>query len=171
MSRRFVHRVLAQRTLMLRRPFSLHRQQTGSKGWIRVSYHGRDDGWVLTANKRGPTAVPVEDSDQAAEEFDAQESAFAAAAAAPPSAEIADRPLTGAKPPPASSSAPVVAEERPLSGGGKGAWVPPSEFPPGHEGEVDRPVSGAGETGGAKAVSGSALGEDGGEKGFVTALG
>ena len=129
---------------------------------------------MLTANKRGPTLVPVEDSDQATEEFDAQEAAFAEAAAAPPSAEIVERPLTGAKPPPASSSAPDVVEERPLSGGGggKGAWVPPSEFPPGHDSGVAEPAGdGAGETGGAEETSGGASREDGEGKGFMTALG
>ncbi|CAM9784463.1 unnamed protein product, partial [Laminaria digitata] len=84
-----------------------------SASWVRVSYHGREDGWVLTANKRGPTLVHVEDANLAAEEFDAQEAAFAAAAPAPPPADGADRPLTGAKPPPVSSGA-GVAEDRPL---------------------------------------------------------
>ena len=75
---------------------------------------------MLTANKRGPTLVPVADSDRAAEDFDAQEAAFAASAAAGPvSADGADRPLTGAKPPPAASDA-AVAQERPLSGVGGG---------------------------------------------------
>ena len=134
-----------------------------------MSYHGREDGWVLTANKRGPTLVPVEDAGSAAGDFDAQEAAFAAVDVAPPSLDSADRPLTGAKPPPVSSSDGVVAaeEDRPLSGagGGKGAWVPPSEFPPGHERGVDAPAVGAGAGGGE-------AGEDaGGEKGFMTALG
>ncbi|CAM9784253.1 unnamed protein product, partial [Laminaria digitata] len=101
-------------------------------------YRGREDGWLLTANKRGPTAAPTEGgATAAAKEFDTQEASYAATAAAtaaateaPVSADGANRPLTGAKPPQASSE--VVAEEdRPLSGGvgGKGAWVPPSEFP------------------------------------------
>ncbi|CAM9784392.1 unnamed protein product, partial [Laminaria digitata] len=30
--------------------------------WVRMCYRGREDGWVLTANKRGPTLVPVEDA-------------------------------------------------------------------------------------------------------------
>ncbi|CAM9773105.1 unnamed protein product, partial [Laminaria digitata] len=145
--------------------------ETSSTPWVRVSYHGREGGWVLTANKRGPTLVPADDANSAAEEFDAQEAAFAAAAAAPVSGDGADRPLTGAKPPPARPGA-VVAEDRPLSGGagGKGAWVPPSEFPPGHEsgGAVG---GGAGEAGGDGPASGGAAEEDGGEKGFMTALG
>ena len=126
-----------------------------SASWVRVSCHGREDGWVLTANKRGPTLVPAEDAVLAAEEFDAQEAAFAAAAAAPPSADGTDRPLTGAKPPPAPSDA-VVAEDRPLSGGsgggGKGAWVPPSEFPPGHEIEVAGSADGGGGGGGLSLI-------------------
>ena len=110
--------------------------------WARVSYRGREDGWVLTANKRGPTLVPCGDQAAAAGQFDAQEAAFAAAAAATGGAlleDAADRPLTGAKPPPpaaaaASGGAGGVGEDRPLNGGGgKGSWVPPSEFPPGHE--------------------------------------
>ena len=108
-----------------------------------MCYRGREDGWVLTENKRGPTLVPSEDQAAAAGDFEAQEAAFAAAAAAADGAlpeDAADRPLTGAKPPPAAAPAPEAAvdagEDRPLSGGGgdgKGSWVPPSEFPPGHE--------------------------------------
>lgn len=89
--------------------------------WVRVSYRGRDDGWVLTANKRGPILLPAEGGDAAASrEFDAQEAAFAAAAAAAAAAvpDDDDRPLTGAKADGGS--------------GGNGAWAPPSEFPPGH---------------------------------------
>ncbi|CAN0442198.1 unnamed protein product, partial [Ectocarpus fasciculatus] len=98
-------------------------------------YRGREDGWVLTANKRGPTLVPSEDQDSAAGEFDAQEAAFAANGGGALPEDPADRPLTGAKPPPAApTAAPGDSEDRPLTGGGKGAWVPPSEFPPGQEG-------------------------------------
>ncbi|CAM9939967.1 unnamed protein product [Scytosiphon promiscuus] len=114
-----------------------------SKLWARVSYRGREDGWVLTANKRGQTFTPSEDQASAVAEFDAQEAAFAAAAAATDGAlpeDPADRPLTGAKPPPAAAAAAAASEDRPLTGGGKGAWVPPSEFPPGH----DEGVGGAG---------------------------
>ncbi|CAN0520040.1 unnamed protein product, partial [Ectocarpus sp. 12 AP-2014] len=68
--------------------------------WVRVSYRGRDDGWVLTANKRGPILLPAESGDAAASrEFDAQEAAFAAEAAAAATAAAVpdddDRPLTG----------------------------------------------------------------------------
>ena len=109
---------------------------------MRVSYRGREDGWVLTANKRGPTLVPSEDQAAAVGEFDAQEAAFAAEASSNADGALpedaADRPLTGAKPRPAPAAsvldaAGAAGEDRPLGGGGKGAWVPPSEFPPGHE--------------------------------------
>lgn len=126
--------------------------------WVRVSYRGREDGWVLTANKRGPILLPAEGGPAAAAKaFDVQEAAFAAAAAAATSADDpaapqddGDRPLTGAKPkpkPPALDAGGVNNEELPLNvgGGGKGAWEPPSEFPPGHE-------SGAGAGAGAGAV-------------------
>ncbi|CAM9746584.1 unnamed protein product, partial [Ectocarpus sp. 13 AM-2016] len=36
--------------------------------WARVSYRGREDGWMLTANKRGPILVPSEDQASAARE-------------------------------------------------------------------------------------------------------
>eukprot|EP00903_Cladosiphon_okamuranus_P008211 g7904.t1 len=122
-----------------------------SELWVRVSYRGREDGWVLTSNKRGPTLVPSEDQAAAAGAFDAQEAAFAAAAESTGGAlleDAADRPLTGAKPPPPAAaptpegSAGDAGEDRPLSGGGggKGSWVPPSEFPPGHEEEVAAPA-------------------------------
>lgn len=72
---------------------------------MRVWYRGRDDGWVLTANKRGPILLPVDgDNASAASAFDAQEASYAAAAAAAtaaaaaPSGDDDDRPLTGAKP-------------------------------------------------------------------------
>ncbi|CAM9215131.1 unnamed protein product, partial [Ectocarpus sp. 8 AP-2014] len=108
-----------------------------SKLWVRVCYRGREDGWVLTANKRGPTLVPSEDQDSAAGEFDAQEAAFASSNGGAVPEDPADRPLTGAKPPPAAATvATGDSEDRPLTGGGKGAWVPPSEFPPGQEGPV-----------------------------------
>ncbi|CAM9327818.1 unnamed protein product, partial [Ectocarpus sp. 13 AM-2016] len=122
-----------------------------SKLWVRVCYRGRDDGWVLTANKRGPTLVPSEDQDSAVVEFDAQEAAFASSSGGTLPEDPSDRPLTGAKPkpPPAAPTAATGdSEDRPLTGGGKGAWVPPSEFPPGQE---DGPVSyggGGGSTGG-----------------------
>ncbi|CAM9795118.1 unnamed protein product, partial [Ectocarpus sp. 4 AP-2014] len=120
-----------------------------SKLWVRVCYRGREDGWVLTANKRGPTLVPSEDQDSAAGEFDAQEAAFASSSGGAVPEDPSDRPLTGAKPPPAAPTAATGdSEDRPLTGGGKGAWVPPSEFPPGQE---DGPVSyggGGGSTGG-----------------------
>ncbi|CAN0326445.1 unnamed protein product, partial [Ectocarpus fasciculatus] len=46
--------------------------------WVRVSYRGREDGWVLTANKRGPILLPAEGGPAAASrEFDAQEASFA----------------------------------------------------------------------------------------------
>ncbi|CAM9363606.1 unnamed protein product, partial [Sphacelaria rigidula] len=69
--------------------------------WVRVAYHGREDGWTLTANKRGPTMSPMEgDVAAAALAFTEQKANFAeaeaAAASAAPSGE--DRPLTGAKP-------------------------------------------------------------------------
>ena len=109
--------------------------------WVRVDYRGRQDGWILTANKRGRSLVPVDGDDlsDAARSFDAQEARYAAevAAAATPSADDDDdRPLTGAKP----AASAVEAEDRPLDtgGGGKGSWAPPSEFPPGHE---ESPVS------------------------------
>ncbi|CAN0204781.1 unnamed protein product, partial [Ectocarpus sp. 12 AP-2014] len=112
-----------------------------SKLWVRVCYRGREDGWVLTANKRGPTLVPSEDQASAAGEFDAQEAAFAASSGGALPEDPADRPLTGAKPPPAAATATGDSEDRPLTGGGKGAWVPPSEFPPGDE---DGPASSGG---------------------------
>ncbi|CAM9984199.1 unnamed protein product, partial [Sphacelaria rigidula] len=93
--------------------------------WVRVAYRGREDGWTLTANKRGPTMSPTEgDVAAAALAFNEQEANFAQAEAAAASVAPSgtDRPLTGAKP------AAGVGDERPL-GGGKGAWAPPSEFP------------------------------------------
>lgn len=84
--------------------------------------------------------APSEDPAAAAQVFHAQEAAFLKTRDAIPQdgGGDGDRPLTGAKPPSVASG--VVAEEdRPLTGGGggsgrgKGAWVPPSEFPPGHE--------------------------------------
>ncbi|CAB1120609.1 unnamed protein product [Ectocarpus sp. CCAP 1310/34] len=135
-----------------------------SKLWVRVCYRGREDGWVLTANKRGPTFVPSEDQDSAAGEFDAQEAAFAASSGGAVAEDPSDRPLTGAKPPPAASTAATGdSEDRPLTGGGKGAWVPPSEFPPGEE---DGPV-GSGDGGDVlvkKASAGSAVDAAGQEK-------
>ncbi|CAN0510123.1 unnamed protein product, partial [Ectocarpus sp. 12 AP-2014] len=91
-----------------------------SKLWVRVCYRCREDGWVLTANKRGPTLVPSEDQHSAAGEFDAQEAAFASSSGG----AVPEDPSDG------------DSEDRPLTGGGKGAWVPPSEFPPGQEVEA-----------------------------------
>lgn len=157
--------------------------------WVRVSYRARDDGWVLTANKRGPTLVPAEDLAAAGAEFDAQEAAFASAAAAAsasegvgdtPTVDSSDRPLTGAKPP--ALGVEGGEEDRPLTGGGgggggKGAWVPPSEFPDGQDEGPPASVDGAGgkEAGGANKVTAEEWeeGDDGGEekKGFMMALG
>lgn len=94
---------------------------------MRVSYRGREDGWVLTANKRGATFVPHDNPAAAAKEFQAQKEAFAAEAAQATAAAAAvgggddDRPLTGAK-----SSVGGEQEDRALNVGGKGSWVPPS---------------------------------------------
>ena len=176
-------------------PWPPRASQTSEK-WVRVCYRGREDGWVLTSNKRGPTLVPSEDQAAAAGDFDAQEAAFAAAATATGGAlpeDPADRPLTGAKPPPpAAAPAPEAAvgadEDRPLSGGGaKGSWVPPSEFPPGHEeglssaggdgGGGDDGSDGVREAGGAKESAGggeSSVGATEGVAGsteYMTALG
>ena len=146
--------------------------------WVRVSYRCREDGWVLTANKRGPMLLPVEGGPAAAAQaFDAQEAAFAeaaanaaAVAAAPP--DDGDRPLTGAKPKPAALDA-GGDEDRPLNagGGGKGAWVPPSEFPPGHEagGGALAPKAEAAAAGGSGGGGGAGGGSGGAE--FMTALG
>lgn len=159
--------------------FYLHQttQQTSGQ-WVRVSYHGREDGWILTANKRGPMLAPAEGGPaagaaaHAAQEANFAEQAAAAAAAAEPSGD--DRPLTGAKP--AASNA--AGEQRlaggggggvdevPL-GGGKGAWVPPSEFPPGHEAAL---AAGGGdeERAGGDSVE---AGSGGGQPEYMTALG
>lgn len=54
-----------------------------SELWVRVQYRGISNGWVLTANKRGPILLPAEGSPAtAAKEFQNQEAAAAAAAAA-----------------------------------------------------------------------------------------
>lgn len=122
--------------------------------WVRVSYRGRENGWVLTANKRGPILLPAEGD--AAEAFDAQEASYAAATAGKPAATTLppddddDRPLTGAKPPAALGCA--TGEDLPLTASSKGAWVPPSEFPPGHVEEV---AGAAGETGEGRGPGGS----------------
>lgn len=76
-----------------------------------------------------------------AQSFAEQEASFlaeasAAAACAIDADDAADRPLTGAKPPSALDAA-SDGVDRPLTGGGgggKGAWEPPSEFPPGQGG-------------------------------------
>lgn len=147
---------------------------------MRVSYRGREDGWILTSNKRGPTLAPAEDPTASAEKFDAQEAEFAQAAAAAEASKHAptseDRPLTGAK----RGAALNVGGDRPLTGGGgKGAWVPPSEFPPGHEEDV--PATAEPEAGAAKAAVDHEAGEatargsgdvpDTGEERYMIALG
>lgn len=135
--------------------------------WVRVSYRGREDGWVLTANKRGAILLPAEGGAAAAAlAFDAQEAAFAAAAASGADAaapqDDSDRSLTGAKPKPAALDA-GGSEDKPLNvgggHGGKGAWVPPSEFPPGHEAGAAPPASvtaGEGAGGGGSSAGGGA---------------
>ena len=157
-----------------------------------MSYRGREDGWVLTANKRGPTLVPSEDQAAAAGEFEAQEAAFAEAAAAGGGGMVedaAERPLTGAKPPaaagPVGEAGVVAGEDRPLTGGGggKGSWEAPSEFPPGHEAGA-APSSVGGGSGGDEPVTeastkdvaeesagGSAEGGASGSAEYMTALG
>ncbi|CAM9756604.1 unnamed protein product, partial [Laminaria digitata] len=68
--------------------------------WVRVFYRGKSEGWVLTANKRGPILSPAEAGPAAAQEFQSQEAAAAraaAAAAAPPPDDDENRPLTGVK--------------------------------------------------------------------------
>ncbi|CAM9837788.1 unnamed protein product, partial [Choristocarpus tenellus] len=104
--------------------------------WVRVSYHGRDDGWVLTANKRGPMLFPDNDSENGRVLWEEQEALYAVAAAAAEvkeaegAEEEQDRPIKG------SSSSDVggggqgmpgsgmqEAEERPLYGGGEGGGV------------------------------------------------
>lgn len=107
--------------------------------WVRVVYRGREDGWVLTANKRGQTLVPSQDPASAAEDFETQEAAFAKAAAAAAEsgnqeASRDDRPLTGAK----ASALDAGGEERPLAGGGDGGggkevMVPLSQSAPGYD--------------------------------------
>ena len=101
---------------------------------MRVSYRGREDGWILSANKKGPTLDPVQDLASAAAVFDAQEASFAAAAAA------------------ASVAAEQAGEDRPLNAGGRkdSSWVPPSEFPPGHE---ESPVEGGGTAAGTRCLA------------------
>lgn len=142
--------------------------------WVRVSYRGREDGWVLTANKRGPILLPAKDGAAAASQaFDAQEAAFAVAAAAATSAaahaaapqDDSDRPLTGAKPIPAALDAGGGSDDQPLNvgGGGNGAWVPPSEFPPGHEAGAGAAAPPAKATAGWSASAGDAE--------FMTSLG
>lgn len=147
---------------------------------MRVSYRGREDGWVLSANKRGPTLSPTEGNDaSSAAEFEAQEAAFAEAAAVAAAAteaqNVDERPLTGAKPaaldaagdrpPPGGGGG--DGDERPL-GGGKGAWVPPSEFPTGHE-EDD--TAGLAEPNMSGGEAGGSIGAEEGEERFMTALG
>ncbi|CAN0516471.1 unnamed protein product, partial [Ectocarpus sp. 12 AP-2014] len=89
-----------------------------------------------------------------------------------------DRPLTGVKQTPTAAevSGPGAAagEDRPLTGGGKGAWVPPSEFPPGHEGGAPSGGGGGGAVGtkaGAAAVAGGGAGDEAMSAEFLTALG
>lgn len=130
--------------------------------WVRVSYRGRDDGWVLTANKRGPTLERLEDLNFAAQAFAEQETKSASSAAAAASSDQSlsreDRPLTGGK----GAALAAGGEERALTGGvaGKGAWVPPSEFPSGHEGGA----AGGGDDGAAaeQGSEGRAEGRDSG---------
>lgn len=141
--------------------------------WVRASYHGRDDGWVLTANKRGPTVERLQDLNFAARAFAEQEaksaSSVASAAFNDQSPSCEDRPLTGGE----GAALAAVGEDRPLTGGGtgKGAWVPPSEFPSGHDegeaaGGLEAPGGGdgapAGEGPEGRAASGDS-GDGGGE--------
>lgn len=96
--------------------------------WVRILYRGREDGWVLTSNKRGPClSASGGDADAIARDFQAQEALLAGAASTPDHGAPEDeRPLTGVK-----SSRSDGPGDRPLDVGGKGSWVPPSEFPPG----------------------------------------
>lgn len=176
----------------------MRRESQRSGKWVRVSYHGRDDGWVLLANTRGPTLSPAEGDLLANSSlFDEQEVAFVEAAAAEPTGD--DRPLSGTKPValatddrPLSAARPAApnqgngpqaggvesdgdgGDDRPL-GGGKAAWVPPSEFLPGHEedrggvGSTQPKMPLADATSSAPAVDGE--GAEGGEERFLTALG
>lgn len=87
---------------------------------MRVLYRGRDDGWVLTSNKRGPTMEPVAEEgggdDDIARAFEEQEASLAAAAAAEADRVTDDdRPLMGA----AKGGVTSDAEERALSGAGE----------------------------------------------------
>lgn len=134
--------------------------------WVRVSYRGREDGWAVTSNKRGPTLVPHENSSAAAQEFCAQEEAFAAQDLQSLPGDCADdRPLTGGKP-----RTEDVGEERPLTAGGKGSWTPPSEFPPGHEEAVA--MKGSNEIGGGAGESEARESAEGGiQAEFMVALG
>ena len=85
---------------------------------MRVAYRGREDGWILSANNRGPTLVPLEDLASAAAGFDAQEVSFDTAEAVPEPSHADDRSLNASR--------------------GKKSWVPPTEFPQdGHEGAMD----------------------------------
>ncbi|CAM9784322.1 unnamed protein product, partial [Laminaria digitata] len=85
-----------------------------SKLWVRVCYRGREDGWVLTANKRGPMLAPSEDPSAAAQVFHTQEAAFLETREKPQDGGVGggDRPLTGAKPPSVASGAVVAEEDR-----------------------------------------------------------
>ena len=58
--------------------------------------------------------MPLEDPASAAADFDAQEASHAAAASVAAAENLDDRPLKS-------------------KGGNESSWVPPSEFPPGHE--------------------------------------
>lgn len=71
--------------------------------WVRVCYRGKEDGWILTANKRGAILTPAGGNPaDAARDFQDQEASYAAAAAAAAAADASppdedERPLTGAK--------------------------------------------------------------------------
>ncbi|CAN0353393.1 unnamed protein product, partial [Discosporangium mesarthrocarpum] len=63
--------------------------------WVRVAYHGREDGWVLTANKRGPMLVPEPRADVAESAWEEQEAqAHHAAESATADADSATKPVS-----------------------------------------------------------------------------
>ncbi|CAM9855796.1 unnamed protein product, partial [Discosporangium mesarthrocarpum] len=113
--------------------------------WVRVAYHGREDGWVLTANKRGPMLVPEPRADVAESAWEEQEAQHAATIAGA-AVDSATKPVS-AEDLPLRTSNNSEAEEEGLSGAGT----------------EDRALPGAG-TGGPKS-SGAAMG------GFMGAMG
>lgn len=161
-------------------PFApgIHLTQHKAKDkWVRVAYRGREDGWILTANKRGSILLPADPTTNPAATFNTQEQDLAAAAAAaatasPESGADDDRPLTGAKPGAAAGGGPAaggVGAAGPETNAAGGDGVPLANGNKANGGLGGMPPPAA--VGGDKVVAGGGAGMAGGTAEYMTSLG